>query len=220
MIIDVYADVVCPWCYIGERRLARALERRPELPVERRWRPFQLQPAMPPGGLPWREFAQRKFGGLERAMGAFAQVTTVGQGEGITFDFARVASAPNTVDAHRLILLAGRSGRMWPMAEALFAAYFAHGRDLNDVEDLVATAIETGLEAEAVRTLLTSDKGRAEVAADQAEAEALGITGVPCYVIDGRYAITGAQPVEVLVRVLDLVAGEMVPGRSAAPAAE
>ena len=120
MIIDVYADVVCPWCYIGARRLEGAIALRPDLPVEHRWRPFQLQPHMPAGGLSWPEFTRRKFGSEEHAKAAFARVSAVGAAEGIRFDFDSVASAPNTVDAHRLILLAARSESEWEMADALF----------------------------------------------------------------------------------------------------
>lgn len=203
MIIDVYADVVCPWCYIGERRLERALAQRPDLRVERRWRPFQLQPAMPAGGVPWSEFARQKFGGVERAQAAFAQVVAAGAEDGIHFAFDRVASAPNTVDAHRLILLADRHGRQWETAEALFAAYFAEGRDLNNPDHLVAAAESAGLDPGAVRAQLASDEGRTEVAASQEEAGQLGISGVPFFVFDERYALSGAQPVVVFLQALD-----------------
>ena len=203
MIIDVYADVVCPWCYIGERRLERALAERPGLWVERRWRPFQLQPAMPAGGVPWAEFARRKFGGVERAGAAFAQVVAAGAEDGIRFAFDHVASAPNTVDAHRLILWAGGHGRQWETAEALFAAYFEGGRDLNNLDHLVAVAESAGLDPAAARAHLASDEGRADVAASQEEATQLGISGVPFFVFDDRYALSGAQPVAVFLQALD-----------------
>ena len=205
MRIDVYADLACPWCYIGARRLARALALRPDVEVERRWRPFQLQPALPPGGLPWHTFAQEKFGGAERAAGAFAHVTAVGAADGLTFAFDRVASAPNTVDAHRLILFAARHGRQWETADALFAAYFAEGRNMNDHEQLVEAASRAGLPSDEVRAFLAGDECADEVAASQAEAYRLGVRGVPFYVLDGRYGLSGAQPVEMLVEVLDTV---------------
>ncbi|MDP8950144.1 MAG: DsbA family oxidoreductase [Actinomycetota bacterium] len=203
MLIDVYADVVCPWCYIGERRLEKAIAERPDLEVERRWRPFQLQPSMPEGGLPWAEFARQKFGGEDLAQAAFAHVTTVGAEEGIRFDFDRVASAPNTVDAHRLILLASKHDRQWETADALFNAYFAEGRDLNDHDELAAIVARVELDAEEVRSYLAGEEGVAEVRRSQKEAHILGIHGVPCYVVDDRYAISGAQPVEVFLRVFD-----------------
>ena len=205
MIIDVYADVVCPWCYIGARRLEQAIALRTDLPVGRRWRPFQLQPYMLAGGLPWPEFTRRKFGREERAKAAFARVSAVGTAEGIRFDFDRVVSAPNTVDAHRLILLATRSGSGWEMVDALFEAYFADGRDLNDHEDLASVAAGVGLDTHMVRAHLADDEDVAEVKASQREADQLGVAGVPFYVIDERYVLSGAQPVEVFIQALDLV---------------
>lgn len=208
MIIDVYADVVCPWCYIGERRLEQALAQRPQLTVERRWQPFQLNPAMPASGLDWADFAPRKFGGMQRAQAAFAQVATVGAADGISFAFDRIASAPNTVDAHRLILFARQHNREWHVSEALFAAYFSDGRNLNDHEHLVTIATGAGLVENAVRELLATDAGVAEVVASQVAAEQQGIQGVPFYIFDRRYAISGAQPVSVFVRALDQIAAE------------
>lgn len=201
--VDVYADIVCPWCYIGERRLSSALAQRPMLEVTRRWRPFQLRPEMPAGGLEWRRFATSKFGSWEQAQAAFAHVSDSGRGEGLRFDFDRVRSAPNTMDAHRLVLFAGLSGKAWETAQALFKAYFAEGRDLNDLEGLVALAAEVGLGAEEVRSHLQSDEGKAEVEGSQESAQALGISGVPFYVFNDRYGVSGAQPVETLVRLLD-----------------
>lgn len=206
--IDVYADIVCPWCYIGEKRLEKALAQRPGLPVERRWRPFQLRPEMPENGLPWREFARSKFGGEASAHAAFAQVTAVGEQEGLRFDFGRVASAPNTVDGHRLILYAARHNRQWETANALFEAYFAAGRNLNDVEDLVGIATGAGLEAEETRSYLSGPEDTAEVWAAQEEAARLNVSSVPCYVFDGRYALSGARPAEAFLQAFDAVREE------------
>ena len=205
MILDVYADVVCPWCYVGERRLEAALSSRPELEVERRWRPFQLQPGIPEGGMPWDVYARRKFGGELNARGAFARLAEVGRGEGIRFDFDRVVSAPNTVDAHRLILHAGEAGgeTQWKTVEALFEAYFSDGRDLNDYEQLAAVAAGAGLDPDEVRRYLAGEEGKAEVRASQEEAYGRGIQGVPFYVFDGVHTVSGAQPVEEFLRALD-----------------
>lgn len=203
MVIEVYSDVVCPWCYIGERRLEQALARRPDLRVERLWRPFQLRPEMPASGEDWAAFAREKFGGAQRAQAAFSHVATVGAADGLRFNFDRVASAPNTVDAHRLILLARKHDREWEMADALFAAYFANGRNLNDEAQLIEIATGAGLDAETVRLYLHSDQDRDEVLRSQIEAGRLGITGVPFYVIDGRLGLSGAQPVEVFLRAID-----------------
>jgi predicted DsbA family dithiol-disulfide isomerase len=189
--------------YMGEKRLAKALADGPDLEVEVRWRPFQLQPGMPEGGLPWSEFTRKKFGGEDGAKAAFARVVAAGESDGIRFDFDRVASAPNTVDAHRLILFAGDHGLQWEVADALFRAYFTEGRDLNDHEALVALASGLGLDATEVREYLAGEAGASEVYSSQEEARRLGITGVPFYVFDGRYALYGAQPAEVFKEALE-----------------
>jgi predicted DsbA family dithiol-disulfide isomerase len=206
MVIDVYADIVCPWCYIGTRRLAAALEQRPELAIERRWRPFQLRPEMPARGQPWADFVREKFGGMAQAQPIFARVTSIGAVDGISFAFDRIASAPNTRDAHRLILLARERGLEWPMVEALFAAHFAEGRNLNDADDLAAAAARAGLDAAAARDLLASDAYGDAVDQSQRTAARLDIQGVPFCVIDHSYGISGAQPVELFVRAIDVIA--------------
>jgi predicted DsbA family dithiol-disulfide isomerase len=211
MKIDVYADVVCPWCYVGEKRLEKALRSRPDLEVERRWRPFQLRPEMPAGGVPWRPFALEKFGGEENMRRAFARVAAAGEPDGARFDFDRVASAPNTVDAHRLILHAARRGGEWPMADALFRGYFAEGRDLNDAEALTAMAADAGgLDPDETRAYLAGDSGAQDVWESQQVAAGLGIGGVPFYVIDDRYAVSGGQPAEVWLRTLEAIEAERI----------
>ena len=211
MEIDVYADVVCSWCYVGEKGLEKALGERPGLGVERRWRPFQLRPEMPAGGLPWRRFALEKFGGEENMQRAFAHVAAAGEPDGVRFDFDRVASAPNTVDAHRLILHAAERGRERPMADRLFRGYFAEGFDLNDADDLAAMAREGGLDPDEARESLSDETGTREVWESQRTAADLGIGGVSFFVIDDRYAVSGGQPAEVWLRTLDAVEGERVP---------
>ena len=210
MIVEIYADVVCPWCYIGKRRLESALAKRPGLNVERHWRPFQLRPDLPATGEPWAAFVRTKFGDAARAKAMFDRVAQIGAADGLSFAFDNVASAANTRDAHRLIRLAADEGREWPMADALFAAYFAEGRNLNDPDQLVAIATQIGLDAPDVRAMLESDAYIAEVDGSQQEAEQIGITGVPFYIFDQRYAISGAQPVEVFLRALDLASAETV----------
>lgn len=198
MVVEVYADVVCPWCYIGERRLRKALAGRPD--VEVRWRPFQLRPEMPAGGLPWREeFTQEKFGGEESARAAFKQVAAAGAPDGIRFDFGRVANAPNTVDAHRLILFAEKRGVVEQATEELFRAYFTEVKNLNDPDKLIGAISSIRLDAGEVRAYLESEANLQEVRASQEAAHGLGISGV----FDSRYAVSGAQPVEVFKRALD-----------------
>ena len=166
---------------------------------------------MPADGLPWREFALEKFGGEENMRRAFAHVSTAGEPDGAHFDFDRVASAPNTVDAHRLILYAAEHGRQWKMADALFRGYFAGGRNLNDAYDIAGLAAGAGLDPKEVRRFLAGEARRDAVWAAQREAAALGVNGVPFYVIDDRYAVSGAQPTEVWLRALAAIEAERVP---------
>lgn len=208
MTLDVYADLACPWCSIGEAHLARALAARPDLAVERRWRPFQLQPGLPRAGVPLRPFFPDKFGGEDAMQAAFARTAEAGRAAGLPFDFSRLAGAPNTADAHRLVLLAGAHGRTWEAARALFDGYFAHGRDLSDADTLVERVAGAGVPADEARDVLASDRFADDVAAAQAEASALGIGGVPFVVVAGRYGVSGAQPPEVWADVLDRVAAE------------
>ncbi len=206
--IEVYADIACPWCYVGERRLERALAQRPELRVEWRWRPFQLQPDLPREGVPWEPFARAKFGGLERARMSFAHMRQVGEAEGIAFDFDRMTRAPNTADAHRLVLCARQHDLERAAADTLFRAYFSEGADVSDRDTLVRLGEQIGLDAQEVRGWLASEQGMEEVRRSQETAEQLGITGVPFYIFDGRFALSGAQPPEVFLRALDLASAE------------
>jgi predicted DsbA family dithiol-disulfide isomerase len=208
LTVDVFADVVCPWCYIGMRRLERALAERPGVTAERRWRPFQLRPELPAGGEPWADFIQHKFGGEARARRMFEHVTAVGAAEGITLDFDRVANAPNTVDAHRLILFAGEHWKQWELAAALFRGYFAEGMDLTDRVQLVDAAARCGLDPVEAAAYLDGTGGVAEVRASQQAARELGVHGVPFYVFDARVGVSGAQPAELFVRAIDAARGE------------
>jgi predicted DsbA family dithiol-disulfide isomerase len=201
--IDVFADVVCPWCYIGDRRLERALAQRRGLAAVRRWRPFQLQPHMPRAGIPWPDFVRTKFGGPEQARPIFERVAAVGETVGARFDFKRIANAPNTVDAHRLILLAAERGDEWALVDRLFQAHFAEGCDIGDVETLAELATAVGLARDEARSYLTGRRNRDAVDASQRAADELGVTGVPFFVFAGRYGVSGAQPEELLTHVID-----------------
>ena len=207
MTLDVYADIACPWCYIGEARLQAALDARPHLGVERRWRPFQLQPGLPREGLPRDAFFERKFGGREAMDAAFDHVTRAGREAGLTFRFDRLAGAPNTTDAHRLVLLGETYGRAFETADALFEGYFTHARDLNDAQDLIAVAEHAGLPGADARALLGGDdRFEAEVQRSQAIAARAGISGVPLYLFGDQFALSGAQPVAAFVQALDRAA--------------
>jgi predicted DsbA family dithiol-disulfide isomerase len=205
MTLDLFADIACPWCSVGEAHLQHALSTW-EGPVDVRWRPFQLQPQLPAEGLPWAAFAASKFGSGAQAQAAYRHVEAAGERAGVAFRFDRLASAPNTADAHRLVLWAETQGRALPLARALFAAYFEHGSNLGDSGRLGDVAEAAGLDGEAARAVLTTEAFRDEVAASQREAARLGIQGVPFYVLDGRLGVSGAQPPEVLLQALAQVA--------------
>ncbi|MDX2004864.1 MAG: DsbA family oxidoreductase [Meiothermus sp.] len=212
MKIEVFSDIACPWCYIGERRLFKALKHS-GLEAEVRWMPFQLQPGLPPEGRPWEEFMAQKFGGTHQMEMAFAQTARAGAPEGIEFRFDRVARAINTVDPHRLILWAGRESgqeQQWALASALFKAHFVDGKNLNDPADLLGVAASVGLEAEQVGQFLESGDLRAEVEQSQQLAGGFGVQGVPFFIFNRKYALSGAQPLEVFVQVLEQVSREGV----------
>jgi predicted DsbA family dithiol-disulfide isomerase len=205
MRIEVWADVVCPWCWIGETRLYHALEQRPDVQAEVVWRPFQLQPEIPKEGIPWDEVVRTRFGGPERARAMFAHVAAAGAEDGLVFDFERIAAHPNTRDAHRLVLLAQEAGVGREMAEALFRANFVEGRDVGKTGVLADVGAQVGLDRDRIARFVGGDQLGRVVDESQAEAKELGITGVPFFVIDGKYAFSGAQPLETFVAVLDRV---------------
>jgi predicted DsbA family dithiol-disulfide isomerase len=202
MRIDIFSDTICPWCFIGKRRLERALkEGRGEIEVH--WRAFQLNPDMPKEGMERTTYLERKFGGPAGAADTYERIREVGKGERIDFAFERIARTPNTIESHRLIRFAADHGLEDAMVERLFAAYFLEGVDIGKPESLVRLARETGLDERATESFLTGDEHREEVLAEDLFARQQGIHGVPCFVFDGRYAVSGAQEPEVLAKVLD-----------------
>lgn len=208
--IDIVHDLVCPWCYLGVRRLMRALRRRPEIGFDLIWRPFLLNPDMPRGGMARPDYVIRKFGGEDRARRLYATISEVGRAEGLQFRFDRIRRTPSSIDAHRLVRLAAGYGRATEMVEALFAAHFTDGHDIGDHSVLTAVAVACGLEAVEVRRFLTSDREIEGVHADNLRAHRLGINGVPCFVIEGGHAIAGAQEPEVIERLLDIAAIDLI----------
>jgi len=203
LIIDVHADIACPWCYIGHQRLEQALGTRPALDVVLRWRPFQLQPGLSADGRPWREFAREKFGSWERAQQMFARVREAGSGDGLAFDFDAMEVAPNTANAHRMVLWAEAQGRGIEMSERLYAASFADGENLCDLDVLAGCAADASLDPDAARQMLERDDYTQAVHRGQELARQRGISGVPCHVFDERIALSGAQPVDTFRQALD-----------------
>jgi predicted DsbA family dithiol-disulfide isomerase len=209
LTLEVVHDLVCPWCYLGTRRLIRTIRRRPDLLVDLIWRPFLLNPDMPRLGMARSDYVVRKFGGEDRARRLYASITEIGRAEGVQFRFDRMRRTPSSVDAHRLARWSARFGRADEVVEALFAAHFADGRDLGDLGVLCAIATSCGLDPAAARAMLASDAELDGVHADNLRAHRLGINGVPCFVVAGRHAIAGAQEPEVIERLLDVAAVQM-----------
>ena len=208
LAVEVVFDLVCPWCYLGIRRLFQTLQRRPDLLVEIVWRPFLLSPDMPRAGMSHADYILRKFGGEERARRLYGSITDLGRAEGVLFRFDRIQRTPSSVDAHRLVRWAGRAGCADEMVEALFAAHFGDGIDIGDVAVLTTIAAACGLNPLAARAFLLSEQDVDCVHSDNLRAHRLGINGVPCIVVAGRHAIAGAQEPEVIERLLDVAAVE------------
>lgn len=192
--IDIYSDVICPWCFIGKRRMEKGLAGQA---AAVRWHPFELNPNMPPEGAERRAYRIKKFGSWERSLELDAQVGRAFAGEGLTFNSKQMARTPNTFDAHRLVWLAGEKGVQDAVVEALFKAYFTDGRDLSDRAALAAVVVEGGLDAKEVDDLLAGDRGAAGVREWEQKGQRLGISGVPFFVINGTVPLSGAQPPEV-----------------------
>lgn len=209
MKVEIWSDVVCPWCYIGKKKfedaVANLASEGSQLDLEISFRPFQLDPSAPVGGTsPVRDAYAKKFGGPEKADKIIAHVSNVAAQAGITFNMDRAVRA-NTLLAHRLMYLALRDygpSAQREMKQALLEAYFTNGENVADDEVLIAAAARAGIERSVVEEWLASDDGDAEVRRDIIEAGELGITAVPTFVIDGRWAIPGAQDVEVFERAL------------------
>lgn len=204
MKIDIYSDTICPWCFIGKRRLERALAERPQPDLEITWRPFQLNPDMPAEGLDRQRYLEIKFGGAAGAKQVYDQVRQAGSSENIAFAFDDLKRTPNTLDSHRLIRHAEPSGRQDQVVQALFDAYFLAAKDIGDHEVLVAAAVAAGLDAETARAYLASDQDAEAVRAEDAQARRIGIQGVPTYILNDNYVLSGAHPPEVLFNMFDL----------------
>lgn len=215
MKVEIYSDVVCPWCYIGEKRFERALAAFPE-PVEVVFRPFQLDPGAPAEAIPLTRYLERRFGQRMDAM--MGHVSEAAAGEGIRIDWES-AQAVNTERAHRLMRLAERERGaevQRALADKLFAAHFTDGFDVGDVETLAELAASVGMDAERVRAHLASEEGVEELRAELAAARELGVHAVPAFVFEGRYVVEGAQSASTFLQVLEKVREQL---SVAAPAA-
>jgi predicted DsbA family dithiol-disulfide isomerase len=206
LAIDIISDVVCPWCFIGKRRLESALklyrERDPDAAEPKiTWHPFQLNPDMPAEGIERDEYVKRKFG-ADRAGQVYGRITAVGKEVGIPFDFTKVTRQPNTLAAHSLIALAIDAGKQDAVVEAFFRAFFLEGKDLTSAETLAEIAVGAGLDEGDAKVFLGSANARAHIEAEDKQAREIGAEGVPFFIFNRRLAVSGAQAPEVLLEAM------------------
>lgn len=215
--IDVVSDVMCPWCYIGQKRLDKAVASLPDVPVDIRWRPFQLDPTLPPGGKDRKTYLSEKFGGEEKARSIYANIKSAGNAEDIAFDFDAIAVSPNTLDAHRLIRWAGALGGAVQdkVVRRLFALFFEQGANIGQHDVLIGVAGDCGMDASIVESLLATDADVEAVRSEIATANRMGISGVPCFVIDNKYAVMGAQDPGALADAIRKVSAAKQSGETA-----
>jgi len=207
--IDVISDVVCPWCYIGKRRLEKALNQLADsFSFEVTYHPFELNPSIPETGVNQQAYLTQKFGGEERYAKITAHVTQVAAEEGLVFNFHKQAVSPNTRSAHRIIQLAKHVNKQVDVKEAFMKAYFTDGVDLSKADNLIAVAEQAGMERALVAQLISGNQGVAEVIQAEKEIQQLGITGVPFYIVQNKYGLSGAQPAEAFVEVIEKAAQE------------
>ncbi|MCL8483455.1 MULTISPECIES: DsbA family oxidoreductase [Bradyrhizobium] len=209
LTIDVVSDVVCPWCYIGKRRIEEALKLVPDVPVEVNFRPFFLNPWVPREGISREQYLTTKFGSVEAYKGIAGRVVAAAAQEGLSYHPELVARQPNTIDCHRLIRWAGDIGKAPEMKQRLMELYFRDGGDLTDVNVLVQAAADCGLDADVVRKMLATDQDVELVSAQAQEAAEKGISGVPTYVFAQKYAVSGAQDPQMLARAIRQVSAEV-----------
>ena len=206
--IDLFSDPICPWCYIGKRRLEEALAIRPDIRVEIEWHGFQLNPMMPHDGMNRSDYLSLKFGNPNNARRLYENIEGVGQQASIAFNFERIEVTPNTVNAHRLIRLAGQFGFQNDVVERLFAAYFLDGENIGDIMTLASIGDAAGIDRETAQTFLESGEDIEAVKSDDMQARQLGIQGVPFFILDHQYAVSGAQEPEAFYPLFDLLTVE------------
>jgi len=206
--IEVVSDVVCPWCFIGKRRLAKALVLAGRKGEQVRWKAFELNPQAPKEGMDRQAYRARKFGSAAYAKELEARVVEAGAEDGIEFRFDRIERVPNTLDAHRLIWLAGREGNQNAIVENLFLAYFTDGQDVGTREVLRKIAAKSGLGSTTVDELLRTELGKREVLDEESEARAYGVNGVPSFFLQGVPVMSGAQKPETLAAAFGSALGQ------------
>ena len=207
--IDIVSDVVCPWCYIGKKRIEDALALVPDVPLEVNWRPFFLNPWVPREGISREDYLTTKFGSVDAYKGIAGRVVTAAGEEGLVYRPDLVKRQPNTIDCHRLIHWAEAKGKSAEMKQRLMELYFRDGGDLTDTEVLVKAAADVGLDADDVRKRLATDEDVELISGRAQEASDKGISGVPTFVFAQKYAVSGAQPADLLARAIRQVSAEV-----------
>jgi predicted DsbA family dithiol-disulfide isomerase len=208
MQIDIVSDTVCPWCFVGKRKLEQALIQRPEIAFDIRWRAYRLDPAVPREGVDRRTYMKAKFGDSPRTSAMSDAVKAAGQSVAISFAFDSIEKRPDTTDSHCLIRWAASSGKQDEVVERLFKAYFEEGRDIGNADVLIAIAAEAGMDADLVRNLLAGESDRELIVREDALAHEMGISGVPTFIFANKYMISGAYDADKLVRVIDKTQAE------------
>lgn len=209
--IDIVSDVMCPWCYIGQKNLESAQQIASEVDLDVRWRPYQLDPTLPPEGKDRQTYLNEKFGGEEKAGAIYQRIKEAGEGSGIEFRFDLMKVSPNTLDAHRLIRWAGgvSSKVQDQLVRRLFELFFEEGANVGDHEVLIDAAKGVGMDANIVRELLQSEKDKQETTLEIAQAQQMGVSGVPFFIIANKYGLSGAQPPEVLANAIRQISAEL-----------
>ncbi|MFO1188249.1 MAG: DsbA family oxidoreductase [Alphaproteobacteria bacterium] len=208
MRIEIVSDVICPWCFIGKRRLEQALALHPLPDLEIAWRPFELNPGMPKEGMSRAEYVEAKFGSAARGQTVYDRVADAGRESGLVFAFDRMTRIPNTIDAHRLIRLAGRARVQNALVEGLFSAYFLEGRNIGDTKVLTEIARAARIEPGAIAHILADDSEVEAIKSEISLAQEMGVSSVPFFIFDGVYGISGAQPPETFVEVFKAIEQE------------
>lgn len=201
--LDIFSDPICPWCLIGKTRLDAALDARPTHPFEITWRPFMLNPAMPPEGMDRKTYLERKFGGPQRAADVYGAIAETAAAEGLDVRLDAITRTPSTLDAHRLLRWAAAEDAQDGVVDALFDMYFRQARDISERSALLEAAERGGMTVAVVDRLLNSDADIREVMDEDADARAAGMRGAPSFVIAGRHVVPGAQPTDLWLNVID-----------------
>lgn len=212
--IDVIADIVCPWCFLGRKRLEKAIALLPEIDIRVSWKPFQLSPEIPSAGKPYQDHMRSVLGSRDAVDESERTLIALGEEDGIAFDFNAISRMPNTLDAHRVIYWASqdKEGVQDRLVGELFSRYFEQGQDIGKPEVLIEAASTSGMQGNVVGKLLTTDIDRNTIIEDIVGAQYIGVRGVPSFIVDKKFVVMGAQPVDILADAIQQTADGFEPG--------